>query len=447
MSTTSPDLSHMLQETLAGRDDHSRQILAEIRAFPHIILHGAGLFGREILEFLETAGVEKGKISWWDYSYDKPAKIKGIPVFPPFTGDFSPKSTLVIHSIRDASMESQAVPEGYSRLDGALLYKCSMCPFKVGGGSVMSLCARNSRCGVVRCPKLKNGTSGPDKSAWPLDWFGFIIGQKCTLACKHCNLYLNHFSRQDRMMFPARQIMEDIQRISATYDFIRSIGIVGGEAFLHPDLSAIVGCALSRDNFGVIRVLTNGVCAISDEMIDILKHERCLVQFTDYTEQLTEKQKRLFQRNIEKIDRAGIGYYAIKEVWKYPPTLHCQGYSKEQMRKMKAACEGHKSCRQAVNGVYYPCGPAVSIRQHHLSDYTSDRVILAECVGVEELRDKIANCDNQPFYESCRHCDLSGKSITPGEQGIDARYLHLGSERNSSHAVSDMLNDPWRTPD
>jgi hypothetical protein len=75
------DLSRLLHETHSGRADHSEKILAGIRAFPHIILHGAGLFGRQILEFLETVGVPREKISWWDYSYDKPTKIKGIPVF------------------------------------------------------------------------------------------------------------------------------------------------------------------------------------------------------------------------------------------------------------------------------------------------------------------------------------------------------------------------------
>lgn len=354
---TTPDLSHLLQETLSGRADHSRQILEEIRAFPHIILHGAGLFGREILEFLESVEVEKEKISWWDYNYDKPSMIEGIPVFPPFARNSPPDSTLVIHCISSAPMESQAVPEGYSRLNGISFL---MCPFLVGGGAIMAFCVKNSRCKAVRCPKLKNKTVRTDEKeqdTWFLDDFTFTIGQKCTLSCKHCIQYTNHFSREDRIMFPSRQILEDIHRISITYDFIRRATILGGETFLHPDLPVIVNYALRQNSFGVVRIFTNGVCDISDEMIDILKHERCLVQFTDYTEQLTEKQKRLFQTNIEKMDKAGIGHYIMRHAWKEPPTLHRQEYSEEQMRKMKTVCESHKNCRQVLDGVYYPCNP------------------------------------------------------------------------------------------
>jgi uncharacterized radical SAM superfamily Fe-S cluster-containing enzyme len=297
----------------------------------------------------------------------------------------------------------------------------------------MALCIKNPRCSVVRCPKLKNKSKAScvndeKQGTWLLDKLDFVIGQKCTLSCRHCVQYINHFLREDRILFPARQIMEGIQRISTTYDFIRSINIMGGEAFLHPDLPAIVNCALSQNNFGVVRIFTNGVCDISDEMIGILKHERCLVAFSDYTEQLMEKQKRLFRTNVEKMNQAGIEHYILRQTWKEPPTLHCLEYSDEQMRKMKATCENHKYCRQAVNGVYYPCNYAASIRQHHWSNYTGDRVILGECASIEDVRNRIADCDKQPFYESCRHCDLHGKSVPAGEQGIDARYLHLGSK-------------------
>ncbi|MDR0736931.1 MAG: radical SAM protein [Zoogloeaceae bacterium] len=428
---TIPDLSHMLQEACSGCKDYSEGILAGIRAFPHIILHGAGPFGQEILEFLEMAGVAKAKISWWDYSYDKPVKIKGIPVFPPFTGNFPPDATLVIHSIRSVPPESQAVPEGYSRLDGRMMYDYFMCPLRVGGGDVFcSLCTRNQRCGAVRCPKLENksfSANDEKQDIWVLNILTFILGQKCTLSCKHCIQYINHFPRKERMLFPARQIIEDIDQASAAYNFIRVAMIVGGEAFLHPDLPSIVSHALDKNNFGIVKVLTNGICGITDEMIDILKHKRCMLQFTDYTERLTEKQRRLFQTNVDKVAKAGIGHYVIKETWTLPSLLVSRARSNERLREMKANCDSHKNCRQFANGVYYSCLPSMSIHQHHLADYACDRVITNECANVEDLRDKIANCDNQPFYESCRHCDLAGKSILAGEQGIDVRYLHIGS--------------------
>jgi organic radical activating enzyme len=433
MRTDAPNLAHLLQETHAGRADYSGEILAGIRAFSHIILHGAGLFGREILEFLETAGVEKKQIAWWDYSYDKPTEIKGITAFPPFTGDFPPEATLVIHCIRNMPPESQAVPQGYFRLDGVLLYECFMCPFMVGGGRVMTLCVKNQRCEAIRCPKLKTGTytkSNEELGGRSLGYFTFVIGQKCTLSCKHCSQYINHFFRQDRILFPEKQIMKDIDWISAAYDFIRMAVITGGETFLHSDLPSITSHALGKDNFGVVRLQTNGICAISDDMIRILKHERCLLQITDYTEQLVEKQRRLFRANIAKIDAAGIKYYVVKEVWKLPPPLHPLDYGDKEMRKMKADCDSHKVCRMTANGVYYPCNVAMSIHQHRLLERVSDRVIIGECTDIEELRGKIADCDNQQFYESCRYCDLlSGRSIPPGEQGIDARYAHIGIKK------------------
>jgi MoaA/NifB/PqqE/SkfB family radical SAM enzyme len=420
---TLQDVSFMLRETHSGRADFSVEILAAIRAFSHIILHGAGLYGQEILEFLVLEGVERNKISYWDYSYDEPVKIEGVWVYPQFAGNFPPTSALVIHCIREVSMEDVTIPEGYLRLDSHLLYECFMCPLTLGEGRASSLCVKSHRCHAAHCPRLENKTFNEDDKA--LNIFTFTISRKCTLSCGHCLQYINHFPKEERISFSEKQIKSDIDRIAEVFGFIRTVLVCGGEAFLHPALPAIVRHALSKPDFGVIKVLTNGVCDIPDETIDVLKHERCQLQFRDYTDQLTEKQTRLFRKNIAKAKNADIAYHVLKGTWVYPASLHKQDYSDEQMQQMKANCNSHKNCRTVIDGMYYPCSLAMSIHQHHFSNYTKDRIILDECSAIEEMRRKIDECDGRPFYESCRHCVLGRKSIPSGEQGKNIRYLHI----------------------
>ena len=63
---------------------------------------------------------------------------------------------------------------------------------------------------------------------------------------------------------------------------------MGGEPFLHPDISFVIKALLKYNNFGFISVATNGVCPIKPEQLDGLTDARVCVSFNNYLEALPE---------------------------------------------------------------------------------------------------------------------------------------------------------------
>jgi hypothetical protein len=431
-----PDLQSMLEETSQGRGDFSTEILDAIKRFPHIVLRGAGNFGREIGELLLDEGCAKEKMVYWDERADLLRNIEGIPVLLPFRQRFDPRHALVIHCIMTMlpNDDKNYALHGYSHhIHGISLRIAFTCPLGLGTGRALSLCKKSQDCILCRCLKaLGSGhafipNQGENEGEFIVDRITFDITQKCTLQCRHCIQYINHYPSVERIHFSLHRIQRDIDLLLDAHDFVRVLRLVGGETFLHPDVSEIIGYILGKKNFGILEIVTNGVCKISQDALKAMANERCWVRFSDYRENLNDKQRSLFERNIEKIARQGIRYSFFKFEWFTPSALKKMKYTQEHMEGMKQNCISHKLCRQAANGVYYPCEFARGVGQHHIADYETDRVRLDEG-SVEELRARIIACNQRTFYQSCAHCDFSGTPVVPGEQGIDARYLHIGQK-------------------
>jgi hypothetical protein len=317
------DLSFMLGKSLACRANFKTEILDAIRSFSHIILRGAGSRGREIYYLLhQSVGVEKQSMCYWDIHADVYHGCHEIPVLPLFSGEWDPQKTLVIHCIGDAIPydEHEYTSKGYSNvLNGNLLYDLYNkfhCPFFKGVGRDFRLCQGNERCRFFCCPKL-------DPALWhyaPLrdidpaqaliaNTIGLSVGTMCTIKCKHCCEYINHYAPEERINYAVERIKQDIDLISSTHDFIRSLSIEGGEFFLHPARAEIIMHGLSKPNVGLVVVLTNGVVKISPRDLAVMANERCVVWVSDYRQQLNEKQKALVDSNVRKLDEQGITWF------------------------------------------------------------------------------------------------------------------------------------------
>jgi hypothetical protein len=148
------------QEIHQGADGQAR-ILEYIRAFPSIVLYGAGALGRFVVDFLLENGVEAEKISYWDARAKNLREIDGIPVCLPFSQKNDPQHTLIIHCIKQPPSDIlQACSDhGFSHFtDGKLLHEIFACPFSIGAGETLEICKKHAQCVFCRCPRACNGT-------------------------------------------------------------------------------------------------------------------------------------------------------------------------------------------------------------------------------------------------------------------------------------------------
>ncbi|MDR0674311.1 MAG: hypothetical protein LBF93_11830 [Zoogloeaceae bacterium] len=79
------EIEFMLAETRKGNRDFKDDILLYIRGYSLIVIRGAGLFGRNMGDFLVNAGIDPERILYWDMNAENLRKVGAQPVLLPFT--------------------------------------------------------------------------------------------------------------------------------------------------------------------------------------------------------------------------------------------------------------------------------------------------------------------------------------------------------------------------
>jgi len=434
------DINKVLEQARKGDDKHASELEKYMKGFGHIILRGAGKFGTAFGAYLIARGIPRTQISYWDIRATELSAVNGINVFEPYSAEFDRERTLVINCIPNGSLsgaagEQELIDRGYRHhLSGMALFEALMCRMNARSGFDAKVCIDTTFCNWCACERLssllyrqckKDGlTIFADELVLPVATF--VINQKCTLKCLHCGQYMNNYLPEDRINFSLERIKKDIDRFSAAVDAIGFVSIIGGEPFLHPTLNEIIDIVLAKPNFGVLGITTNGVCDISDEHLGKLRNMKSRLIFSDYTKALTEKQRCLFAKNVKRASESGINFTIGQPLWSTPASLRKMNLPEATKIAMKGSCNSRNSCKTIQNGVYYPCTTTAGIGSHHLVDYPCDWARIDDTCSAEELRIKIKEIDERPYYESCDHCCEGGELLTlPGEQGVSYRYGHI----------------------
>lgn len=435
------NISELIERTRKGEDDNKSEIIEYLHKFPLIILRGAGQFGTALGEYLLNIGIIKEKLIYWDVRATTIRKVNGILVALPFSTEFDRTLTLTINCIPNGSLSGSAGGDefftaGYENyIPGMALFEALICRMNPAQGFDATICTTTNSCNWSACKRLSNilyNTLEPEKSSrtenklvFPIATF--VINQKCTLACTHCGQYINHYNDNERINFPLSRITEDIDKTLQAVDAIGYISVIGGEPFLHPNLVEIIQHIMTKKNFGVIGITTNGICKIEESQLEVLKNGKTRIIISDYTPELNKKQKQIFLDNVDKISKSGISFSIGKPVWSTPTSLRKFSFDAKTKTEMKSKCNSTVTCKTIQNGFYYPCSATAGIGSHKLESYDSDWVDISSTNLINELRNKIKSVDNKNFYDCCNHCGDGGVPLEKsGEQGIDLSYLHIG---------------------
>jgi uncharacterized Fe-S cluster-containing radical SAM superfamily protein len=396
--------------------------------------------GRIILNDLLSEGMEKEKFCFWDKKADCLPDVSGVPLRMPFSDKFPDQDVLIVHCI---AIELPYDPDDYiergyaHHIDGAAL----LCPYTAGGDGQMGACRPTPHCALIQCPRQTaqgifyvphRPNAGLSAETLLADKLTFSINTRCTLKCAHCIHYINHFPPENRTDFPLARILSDMDLACAAHDFIRIGVIQGGEPFLHPDSPRILKHLLSQANVGMVQIFSNGICHISEESMAVLQNERVHLRISSYRGVLNRKQETLLEKNLRKLAEFGISHTLYQVKWKLAPTLLRREYSSATLQYIKKNCPCLPDSRLVIDGVYYPCHYAAYIALHNIADYAEDKLPLSPALPREALRARIMSINERAYYRSCAHCDFSDVQVTPAEQGVSARYIHIA--RRKPHA-------------
>ena len=132
-----------------------------------------------------------------------------------------------------------------------------------------------------------------------------VITSRCTLKCKHCNMFIGHAPKQ--FDIELNRLRNNFDIFFESVDYVYEYTLLGGEPFIHKNIAEIVSYLGDRysEKIGRINIITNGTVVPEDEVLALLEKFHVTVHISDYTcsvdykKKLERLQKSLLMHNIE----------------------------------------------------------------------------------------------------------------------------------------------------
>lgn len=403
---TDYNLEAYYQKARSGEVCNDSSIIPYIKSFGRVILWGGSFQGKAIGKSLIKNGVKID--SYWDIRCDELKEVNGIPVVKPYSTN-DKEDTVVIVCIGNRVIYNGLIVtlerHGYHNyIHGDHLYMGLLCPFNKNTGVNARRCSQTMECRQIYCHRIMSIISEQFHSDDPvyLPSITLVINQVCSLGCKYCTSYMNLYPKAERINFSLEQITSDIDKFFGAVDAVGTITVMGGEPFLHPNISDIIKHLCAWKNFGLISIATSGTCPIKDSQLDGLTDPRINISFSNYTESIDGHRQKYFWDNVAKIKAAGLCHTVglFSPEWIIPSTLENKHISDEKARQLKQACTHWD---QIKNGKVHPCDFANSVYSLGIADYSDSYVDLNLYDDKDDLKEAIRAYREKDFYEVCRH--------------------------------------------
>lgn len=419
------DLNEYYKKAWTGSECGDESIIPYINNFESVILWGASSLGQAIGKKLLACGVKIQ--NYWDIRYKEVKICNGIEVVAPFTKAEQDKSIIIIcigNRVILYNLIRELKKQGYGNyILGDYLYMGLVCPFDKSTGINARRCSCTMECRQVYCHRISGILSEHIKDDNPiiLPSITLIVNQRCSLQCKYCTSYMNEYPRNERIDFSVERICDDIDKFFDAVDLVGTITVMGGEPFMHKDLSKILSHLCTKKNFGLISVATSGTYPITEEQLKGLYDPRINVSFSNYLESITENQKKVFHKNVEFLKENNICHTVglFSPEWIVPPTL-IPKRDETYAREKRSNCPNWV---QIKNGKVHPCDLGMSIYSLGVADNPCDYFDLTQELEPQEYKNKLKKFIEKPFYECCKYHYYEGQMLT--EKAAEQGYMNF----------------------
>lgn len=397
-----------------------------------VYLYGAGSYGRVLAEGLLSNGIAvEGFI---DRYADRIEKIQGITIF----------STDILHGLdRDQAViivasNIQSVAD--SIVDAIFQYRNDLPVLKNGFdlGRVLqeSICRRMLETGAQfdlgkcvgcgsedhDCPiciEYLKKISKPvlyEYGCRQYDRIGYILGQYCTLRCRFC---FEGVPRIPKPVFTAAEtVLLDVQKFARGCHFLKYVELIGGEPFMHPEFKKILRGLLELENIGYIQIFTNATVVPDEELIEILKSPRIIVQVSDYYEFVDDNRKKKIDTAKEIIVREGIQHkFIANSSWMDMNCFEKLDKSPEAVQECLRSC-ALANCHRLFQGILYKCPHQYAGVQQGKLKLLEGEYVEIHRFSDEQLAKELAALKKIEYLDACEHCSIidGPVEVPPGEQ-------------------------------
>lgn len=235
---------------------------------------------------------------------------------------------------------------------------------------------------------------------------GLSVTQICTMNCKDCCAFIPYIEKKKH--FHKDVIFNSMKYFLNNIDGVYSIGLVGGEALLHPDIIELCEALSDYKNVLSIRIATNG------RKLPSLDYKKLgtlgvIIDLRDYGIMSTEKNKfiKVFEDNNIGYDivTESNDWYAIKPYTKY------KKLSNPSISHISECYFGN--CNTIVDNQFFKCAVA-AMNQFVGKDspvFEYDYVYLSQ--KNKNIRHQLMELKQRTRLDACSYCSFSKEKRVP----------------------------------
>lgn len=241
------------------------------------------------------------------------------------------------------------------------------------------------------------------------------ITSRCTLKCKHCNMFMPYY--KEHVDYTAKDILEDLELLFRHVDYIVAYEILGGEPLINGELADMIRQIGDRygNRIGNIGIITNGTLLPDEQLIEISKKYNVKYDFSDYTDVVDYKKR--FDSAVKIVSDAGLRYSVNRSLrWcDFGFPVNNRMYDFDKVREHMLSCG--PIFHGLNDGRYYYCHVSWSAdKAKLLKNVPDDYVDLRKLGDDDSAKEAILEHSNgnmeKGFVKLCKICGGCGNDNT-----------------------------------
>lgn len=246
-----------------------------------------------------------------------------------------------------------------------------------------------------------------------------IITERCSLKCRDCSNLMQYYANPRHCDLPL--VLRSIDALFSVVDEVMDVRIIGGDAFMNRDWTALVAKLADEKRARRVVLYTNGTIVPPPADLSVLRQEKVLVIVTDYGP---------LSRKLEELQRAfrqfGVTYHLLKvDDWLDCAAIEQHSRSVAENRELYRNCCA-KNMLTLSDGRLFRCPYAANAaRLAAVPDCPEDYVdLLAGPLDRPAARTALRRQVHSYLHEldylrTCDFCNgrpLAGKEVPPAIQ-------------------------------
>lgn len=230
------------------------------------------------------------------------------------------------------------------------------------------------------------------------------ITTRCNLYCDNCANLMNYYKGESiNLHLSLDELIEEIDLLFETVDYVFSLKILGGEPFLNNDLAPfleyLANCDFS-EKFDHIVILTNGTVIPKENILNNLHNDKIMVGISNYGKKS--------ERIIPILNQYGINYElsSYDEEWFDMGDMSSRNRSEINLINLFNSCLPKVSCNSYFKKQFHLCPrSAHGVDLGFVPEKSGDFVYFDKSESISIRRKKLKELRNKKYICACDYCD------------------------------------------